>query len=195
MKKYIGFCVLFFLCVSFLSANPFDISFSIGSIGGGGNLSLNEKSDRGFLDGSIFDVYLLHKPSFIGLEISPICFSISTDADFSSFTFVNASLYHQTIRFTQDSYIGPYAKIHWIDLLNDMFMYEAGFRFVLRNEMEVDFFSKAVKYSRPFLFKYVEVHTGFQSANNSYSFVLGIKTDISFLLPLTMWTLYNAAGK
>jgi hypothetical protein len=190
--SFIGcFGSLFFLLIlsavpSAAEERPLAVTFSAGSIGGGGAFLLGRTGGDAFINGSLFDMYIEQPVSRFGLVLSPFEFSAALNHSYSGYSFINAAIYHESIKFGDNSFIGPYAKIRCLDFRSSQPVYEVGFRLVVRTEAVFTVNDKAVGFFSPFLIKFIGVDTGVRYTDHSPELFTNVSVDLASLVPLIL---------
>jgi hypothetical protein len=194
MKKYIGIAIL--LCASlFAQAESTGINFSVGTIGG--SWVANPGETFGTINGSLIDIYGNTPIENLGFEFSPFNYAFEfhglTVSGNIDYTILNASLYYEAIRPYGNAFVGPFARINWLDFKDNRPSFAAGLRLCARDALEFDLFGKKVSYGEPVLFNYVNVELGYLRKSGKNNVYLGASVDASLLGAMILFCSYESA--
>ena len=166
-------------------------TFSLGSIGLTGIMTNTPEYGGGFW-GSILDVYCLHEKSGLGCEMSPFTVFAGNELRMN---FINVALFHQTFRIAENTTLGPFIGINWLDFIENEPVYRAGLQFKWRGELTTQAEQKKIAYYDPLLFNYCTVEFGTSWYDNAVHVYLVCTTDLSVLGPLIAACLIDEATK
>jgi hypothetical protein len=187
MKKLVAISFMSFIFIITIQAQSFN--FSIGTIGGSGLFAKN--NSIGYLEGSLLDFYITNETFNLGLYISPFNYCVSNNE--GALSILNATVFHQTFKLTDTSFIGPFFGIQWIDFNSNIPTIKSGIKISIRDDFSIGFYDKKVNYVEPILFNYLDIELGYINRNKTNQAYFSVKTDVSVFGALITSLLYSNA--
>ena len=186
--KVAALAAIVFALVSTTAKAVETLTFSSGSIGGAFGYTKNQPTI--FLDGSLLDVRLDFDVG-IGTEMKLFKYYI-TESD-SGFSFINAEVYYQAVRFYRQSWFGPFIRVNWLDFMQNQIAVSTGLRMNVSGSLNTKFYGAPIRFTPPLIFKYVDLELGYMYRNQMHFIYTAVSVDLSSIVALLIMGLGESA--
>ena len=160
------------------------LNFNSGYVGVGWNFPMNDDFNRG-TGASLLNIGIEHRPTNIGLEVSPYKYyswTGSTDKSMEDHSFFNLNLYWNAFTLLEGFfYFGPFASVNYFfvgeSVYWDRFVFTTGGRIGLRINFD------GLNYDL------LSAEVGYRNINGANKYFVGVKSD---MLAFFLFLLYIA---
>jgi len=180
-------CLAFLLDTSAFWAQESSLDISAGKFGG--SFILSKEKPEYSLTANLLDFTATHGPSGLGIEISPIAFTMEPFSDYMGISLVNLTVFHRTIKFDDCSILGPFASINWIDFQSNRPIFRTGLKFSWRRPWGDKETPATTSSLRP-VFTYMDFETGYMYRDKP-AFFASMSIDTSVLFAVGAACLYG----